>query len=115
MAWRDHKRDLHHTFSIWLLGRRPGFFQPQRYVYRCIRCKWAFLVNEPRRGRVLALDEHDARLEGGEAERRLATFADGPCPALNQVAAALEQNGKVASVDRRDILRSLPGGRDHAA
>ena len=42
----DAGQNLPHNFAIWVMGKRPGFFRPQRYMYRCLRCKWAFVVND---------------------------------------------------------------------
>ena len=43
---------LRHNYAIWVMGRRPGWFKPQRYMYRCLRCKWAFMVNDDHSGSV---------------------------------------------------------------
>ncbi len=70
-----------HSFAIQVLGKRPGFLQPQRYLYYCVRCKWAFLVNEAGRGVVTAVDQQGDPPEPEESRRRLLTFEQGPCPA----------------------------------
>jgi len=74
------KKNYRHNFSIWVLGKKPGFFKPQRYIYRCVRCKWAFVVNDDYRGQVRVAHENGAEIDPKEALRRLATFQDGPCP-----------------------------------
>ena len=73
---------LRHSFAIKVLGKLPGLFQPQRYAYYCVRCKWSFVVNDGKRGVITALDECNEPLYGVEAAKRLSTFADGPCPSL---------------------------------
>ena len=59
-----------HSYAIKVLGKLPGFFQPQRYSYYCVRCKWSFLVNDGRRGVVTALDASGKPLERPEAAER---------------------------------------------
>src|ERR1019366_4678854 len=69
---------LRHNFAIWVMGRKPGFFKPQRYMYRCLRCKWAFMVNDERRGSIRVGADKTGEITAAEAERRLGTFAGGP-------------------------------------
>ena len=70
---------LRHNFAIWVMGRKPGWFKPQRYMYRCLRCKWSFVINDERRGSIrVAADTPGMTRE--EELRRIATFTDGPCP-----------------------------------
>ena len=76
----DKKSFPRHNFATWVLGKKPGFFRPQRYVYRCVRCKWAFVVNDDYRGQVRVAHENGAEIGPEEAQHRLATFHDGPCP-----------------------------------
>ena len=71
---------LRHNFAIWVMGRKPGWFKPQRYMYRCLRCKWAFVVNDDYRGSVRIAADRAGECTPEEEARRLATFADGPCP-----------------------------------
>jgi hypothetical protein len=71
-----------HSYAIKVLGKLPGLFQPQRYAYYCVRCKWSFVVNDGKRGVVTALDVGGKQLERVEAAERVATFTDGPCPAM---------------------------------
>ena len=72
-----------HIFAIKVLDRLPGLFKPHRYLYHCARCKWSFVVNDGRRGMITPLDDHGKPLAHDEALARAATFALGPCPALN--------------------------------
>src|SRR5277367_643033 len=69
---------LRHNFAIWVMGRRPGWFKPQRYMYRCLRCKWAFMVNDDHSGSLRVAGDKDLSL--AETGRRLASFVEGPCP-----------------------------------
>ena len=82
----DAVQNLRHNFAIWVLGRRPGFFKPQRYTYRCLRCQWTFVVNDEYRGSVRVAFDRSGLLSTSEAERRLATFEMGPCPGLRVLA-----------------------------
>jgi hypothetical protein len=69
---------LRHNYAIWVMGRRPGWFKPQRYMYRCLRCKWAFMVNDHHSGSVRVAGDTD--INAAETQRRLASFIEGPCP-----------------------------------
>jgi hypothetical protein len=69
---------LKHNYHIEDLGRPHGWFRARRYRYTCIRCGWAFMV-ENWSGTVSALGPGNQPLPGPEGMRRLATFADGPC------------------------------------
>jgi hypothetical protein len=86
----DAGHNLRHNFAIWVMGKRPGFFKPQRYMYRCLRCKWAFVVNDEYRGSVRVAADKAGEVIAPEAERRLATFESGPCPGYQ---AAIEVKG----------------------
>src|SRR5260221_4447101 len=86
-----------HSYAIKVLGKLPGFFQPQRYSYYCVRCKWSFLVNDGRRGVVTALDASGKPLERTEAAERVATFTDGPCPAMTILGLRVPRPGIPAS------------------
>jgi hypothetical protein len=71
-----------HVFAIKILDKLPGLFKPNRYLYYCARCKWSFVVNDGRSGVISPVDGDGNFLQHDEAQRRLATFAVGPCPAL---------------------------------
>jgi hypothetical protein len=71
-----------HVFAIKILDKLPGLFKPNRYLYYCARCKWSFVVNDGRSGVITAVDGDGNSLQHDEAESRVATFALGPCPAL---------------------------------
>jgi hypothetical protein len=70
-----------HTFAIKVLDRIPGLFKPHRYLYHCARCKWSFVVNDGRRGVITPVDDNGRPLAHDEADKRVETFALGPCPA----------------------------------
>lgn len=76
---RRSAADLKHTFVVKPLKRR-GVFKPRTHAYLCLRCRYAFLVSE-RRGLIVAVDRKAQPLPDPENSRRLATFAQGPCPA----------------------------------
>ena len=81
----DAEFSLKHNFAIWVMGRRPGWFKPQRYMYRCLRCKWAFVVNDEYRGSIRVAADKAGEITPAESERRLATFNGGPCPGYQVV------------------------------
>jgi hypothetical protein len=87
---------LRHNFAIWVMGRRPGFFKPQRYMYRCLRCKWAFMVNDEHRGSIRVAHDKAGEITEAEAERRLATFESGACPGSHAATEAVEQSNVIA-------------------
>ena len=69
---------LRHNFAIWVMGRRPGWFKPQRYMYRCLRCRWCFIVNDEYRGSLRCASDA-GELSRSEELRRIGSFIDGPC------------------------------------
>lgn len=71
-----------HVFAIKILDKLPGLFKPNRYLYYCARCKWSFVVNDGRSGVITPVDDDGNYLPHDEAQKRVATFALGPCPAL---------------------------------
>jgi len=71
-----------HIFVIKILDKLPGLFKPHRYLYHCARCKWSFVVNDGRSGVLTPVDNDGNPLPHDEAISRVATFALGPCPAL---------------------------------
>ena len=71
-----------HMFAIKVLDKLPGLFKPNRYLYHCARSKWSFVVNDGRRGVITPVDDEGKPLAHDEALQRAATFALGPCPAL---------------------------------
>ncbi len=65
-----------HQFAIFRNAPNDPF-SGRGEMYLCIRCKWSFAV----RGRSIAsLDESGAPISGKEAQARIATFEEGPCP-----------------------------------
>src|SRR5260370_36723599 len=71
-----------HIFAIKILDKLPGLFKPHRYLYHCARCKWSFVVNDGRSGGISAVDAAGNPLPHDETRSRVATFALGPCPAM---------------------------------
>ena len=93
----DTGQIFRHNFAIWVMGKRPGFFKPQRYMYRCLRCKWAFVVNGEYRGSIRVVADKAGEITVAEAQRRLATFESGPCPGY-QTPIEAKQGSQPASV-----------------
>lgn len=77
-----------HIFTVKALGKPPGLFKANRYLYFCARCKWSFIVNDGRRGVLTPVSDNGNRLTHEEAVARAATFAAGPCPALRKLSEA---------------------------
>ncbi len=77
---------MRHTFAIRAF-EKPGLFKPRPYLYYCIRCKWTFRVND-RRGSVIAVDKAEQPVPAAENAKRIATFAEGPCPGSSQMLSA---------------------------
>jgi hypothetical protein len=96
----DKKTFARHNFAIWVLGKKPGFFRPQRYIYRCLRCKWAFVINDGQRGEVRVAHENGAEIDPEEGLRRLATLSDGPCPGF--ISSSLRPVAHLESVPSRN-------------
>jgi hypothetical protein len=106
---------LRHNFAIWVMGRRPGWFKPQRYMYRCLRCKWAFVINDERRGSIRVAADKAGELTREEELRRIAGFTDGPCPGYQSDAAAPEQSQAGNVIPLRRENRTAKSSRDARA
>jgi hypothetical protein len=104
---------LKHNFAIWVMGRRPGWFKPQRYMYRCLRCKWAFMINDERRGSIRCAADKAGELTREEELRRIATFADGPCRGYQEIRVPEELPQNVIPLRREN--RSAKTARDARA
>src|SRR5579862_5997472 len=72
--------EMKHRFALQPLND-SAFGSPREFVCHCVRCKWTFRVS-PDRGSIVAFNNVGEPLEGPEAEKRIATFAEGPCPAF---------------------------------
>jgi hypothetical protein len=68
---------MKHDYFIEDLGQPAGWFKAHRYRYACLRCGWAFIVQN--RGKVSALADADEHLSEPQNSRRVTTFVDGPC------------------------------------
>ncbi|HYL59939.1 MAG TPA: hypothetical protein VEU51_13805 [Candidatus Acidoferrales bacterium] len=101
---------LGHIFAIRAIEKLPGLFKPRRYLYHCARCKWSFIVNDGRRGLITAVSDKFTALDHDEAARRVATFATGPCPALEILThAPIRANGSNGAAPVRADRRQRPG------
>ena len=85
-----HAPDQRHNFAVKALAK-SGLFKPRPYIYICVRCRYTFMVNE-RRGSIVALDRNAKPVYEPENSRRLATFAQGPCPAFKSSKRQPEHN-----------------------
>ena len=75
--------EMRHNFAIWAL-EKSGTSARQLHLYYCVRCKWAFRVDD-RSGSVTPLDRNGNPIQELEAAERLATFGVGPCPAFTRL------------------------------
>jgi hypothetical protein len=69
---------MKHDYFIEDLGQATSWFKFHRHRYTCLRCGWAFIV-EDGRGRLTALNEFGAPMSGLLNGGRVQTFVDGPC------------------------------------
>jgi hypothetical protein len=100
--------EMRHNFAIWAL-EKSGTSRRQLQLYYCVRCKWAFQVDECRA--VTPLDSTGNSIRGLEAADRLVTFGVGPCPAFTR----LTGNVRVTQVvPRREVLRVRLAALFHA-
>ena len=104
--------DMKHTFALQPINE-TAFGGAREFLCHCIRCKWTFQVN-PDRGSIMAFNNVGEPLEGPEATKRIATFAEGPCPAF----ADFPEYDEVREAHKPEgILKHLLGilGLDHPA
>ena len=106
---------LRHNFAIWVIGQRPGFFKPLRYMYRCLRCRWAFDVNDEYRGSIRVAVDEAAAMTQAESDRRLASFDSGPCPGYQAAIEVVEESsrGKIIPM-RRECRQAKTARNAHA-
>jgi len=80
---REHhlsRDEMKHSFALQPLSD-AAFGSAREFLCHCVRCKWTFQVS-PDRGTIVAFNNVGEPLDGAEATRRIATFAEGPCPAF---------------------------------
>ena len=75
--------EMRHNFTIWALAK-SGSSRRRLHLYYCVRCKWAFLVDDESVS-VTPLDQDGNPLRAPEAGKRLATFGVGPCPEFSRL------------------------------
>lgn len=98
---------LRHNFAIWVMGRRPGWFKPQRYMYRCLRCKWAFMINDDHHGSLRVVADTAGELTAAEEKRRRESFLEGPCPGYQVTTDAVDHSNVIAlRRENRQIKRA---------
>ena len=101
--------EMRHNFAIWAL-EKSGTSRGQLHLYYCVRCKWAFRVDD-RSGSVTPLDPNGNPVQGPEAADRLATFGVGPCPVFTR----LTESARLTQVvTRREVLRARFAALLHA-
>ena len=79
-ASQSAPRDIKHSFTVESI--ESSFGGPREFLSHCTRCKWTFRVN-PDRGTIVAYSNDGEPLEEPEASKRIGTFAEGPCPAVD--------------------------------
>ena len=100
---------LRHNFAIWVMGRKPGWFKPQRYMYRCLRCKWAFMVNDDHSGSVRIAAEE--QMSAGEERQRLDSFVAGPCLGYMPATEAIEHSNVIALRRENRVIKHAHDAR----
>jgi len=101
---------MRHDYFVEDLGQAAGWLQPHRHRYSCLRCGWAFIV-EDGRGKVTALDEFGEPMSGLPSGARIQTFVDGPCTLSWDAASAARPHSAIKKV----VVRNLrPMRRQHA-
>jgi hypothetical protein len=88
--------EMRHNFAIWALERDAALGR-RLHVYYCVRCRWAFSVDD-RSGSVNPVGVDGNPIKGPAAATRLATFAQGPCPAFSVLDGSSRLTQKITSV-----------------
>ena len=91
--------EMKHNFAV-QPARESAFGSPRELLCSCVRCKWTFQVS-PDTGSIVAFNNVGQPIEGHEADKRIATFAEGPCPAF----AALPEYEELGERPRRGAIR----------
>jgi hypothetical protein len=73
-------QECRHNFAVARFSKLSRF-RAQAYLYTCLRCKWAFRVNDPV-GSIVPLNPDGEALPEPFRSERIQTFADGPCPSF---------------------------------
>jgi hypothetical protein len=100
---------MRHNFTIWAL-ERSGTSRRPLHLYYCVRCKWAFRVDDYS-GSVTPLDPNGNPIQKLDAAERLATFGVGPCPAFTRLTAKARLTQVIT---RRKALRARLAALLHA-
>ena len=91
--------EMKHNFAV-QPAREAAFGSPRELLCSCVRCKWSFQVS-PDTGSIVAFNNVGQPLEGAEADKRIASFAEGPCPAF----AGLPEYEELVEAPRHHGLR----------
>jgi hypothetical protein len=112
-----HQEAVHnrkHDFAVEQI--ESSFGGRREFISHCVRCKWTFRVN-PDRGSIVAYDNNgELPLAEPEASRRIDTFAEGPCPALDDsdADAVHRSDAHVGFLERlQPVLHALGFDRIH--
>ena len=110
-----HIAMLKHDYFIEDLGQPAGWFKPHRHRYSCLRCRWAFIVED--RGKISALNGDREALAEPLNSERVATFVDGPCipVTLGKVARPQPAINKAVVIRLHSAARRRSTGIAHMA
>jgi hypothetical protein len=100
---------MKHDYFIVDLGQPRGWFKAHRYRYSCLRCGWAFIV-ENWSGKVRAVGKGDEALPDTQSIRRVETFVAGPCEPLSAETTPARPNIKLPARKARQTVRRRADG-----
>ena len=101
--------EMRHNFAIWAL-EKSATSRRRLHLYYCVRCKWAFRVDDYS-GLVTPLDQKGNPVLEPEAAEKLATFANGPCPVFSR----LNESARLTRVvTRAEVVRGRLAALFHA-
>jgi len=96
---------VRHNFMIESLPK-PTWYGSRPYRYTCVRCKWAFRVNDSP-GSIVALDQNGEALPEPAHSRRINTFMRGPCGVFPDFAVARQTRARRPGWIRRTLAAVL--------
>ena len=94
-----------HNFIIESLSK-PSWYGSRPYLYTCVRCKWAFRVNDSP-GSIVPLAQNWEMLPEPARSRRISTFVQGPCGVFPDFAVARETQARRPGWIRRALAAFL--------
>lgn len=96
---------MRHMFALQPLDE-SAFDSASEFLCHCVRCKWTFQVSRSRAS-VVAINNVGEPIEGAEALKRIATLAEGPCPAFADLPGYQETIAAIRHHSIRDNLYAL--------